>query len=190
MAAIELRIRNLKSGEAGVASFEDEKSAEIWLRARPRFVVVLGEVEKLDAALLGRLRGVMRPFDAEEKAVEEQSQSDLMAAARARTEADRKRFEQDKVDAKDLDPHRPMEIRWTYDGGMALTDATDARAITDEARAAVLAWIAERDDWVSGRGQMVGDATVSVYPNAIVKGAERVINGRFVPVTREERPVN
>lgn len=190
MAGIELRIRNLKTGEAGVASFNDEAAATVWLRARPRFVVVLGEVEKLDPAILGRLRDAMRPFDAEEKAVEAQSQADMMAAARTRAESDRKRFEQDKVDAKDLDPNRPMEIRWTYDGGMSLTDATDARGISDEARAAVLAWIAERDDWVSGRGQMIGDATISVYPSVILKGDERVINGRFVPVTREERPKN
>jgi hypothetical protein len=190
MAGIELRIRNLKNGEAGIASFDDEKAAEIWLRARPRFVVILGEVDKLDPALLGRLRDAMRPFDAEEKAVDEQSQADMLAAARARAESDRKRFEQDKVAAKDLDPDRPMEIRWTFDGGMALTDATDSRPIPDEARAAVLAWVAERDEWVSGRGQMVGDATVSVYPNKILKGDERVINGRFVPVTREERTKN
>jgi hypothetical protein len=187
---IELRIRNLQTGEGGIASFADEKAAEVWLRARPRFVIVLGETEKLDRDLLGRLRAATRPLDDEERAIEEQAQNDMMAAARARAEADRKRFAQDKVDARELDPNRAMEIRWTYDGGMALTDATDARAITDEARAAVLAWIAERDDWVRDRGQMVGDATVKVFPNAIPKGEERVISGRFVPVTREERQQN
>lgn len=187
---IELRIRNLQSGEAGIASFDDEKAAEVWLRARPRFVVVLGEVEKLDHELLSRLRGAMRPLDSEERAIEEKAQTDLMAAARARAEADRKRFEQDRVDAKDADPHRPMEIRWTYDGGMSLADATDGRAITDDARAAVLGWVAERDDWVRDRGQMVGDATLRVYPGNVPKGEERVISGRFVPVTREERAKN
>lgn len=190
MAGIELRIRNLKSGEAGVISFDDEKGAEVWLRARPRYVIILGEVEKLDSALLTRLRDAMRPLDPDEKAIEEQAQTNLMAVARARAELDRKRFELDKEAAKDADPNRPMEIRWTYDGGMSVADATDARAITDEARTAVLAWIAERDDWVRDRGQMIGDAMLKVYPNAVPKGDDRVVSGRFVPVTREERPKN
>ena len=42
-----------------------------------------------------------------------------------------------------------MRVRWTYDGGMEVVDKDDTRPITDEARAAVLAWVA-RDNAAAG----------------------------------------
>jgi hypothetical protein len=56
------------------------------------------------------------------------------------------------------------------------------------ARDAVLAWIAERNEWVAARGQTVGECTVKVWPGKMpAKEDERVKEGRFVPVTADEK---
>ena len=48
----------------------------------------------------------------------------------------------------------------------------------------MLAWVAERNEWVEGRGQVVGEAKVTVWPGTLPKpGADRVQGGSFIPVT-------
>ncbi len=44
--------------------------------------------------------------------------------------------------------------------------------------------MAERQEWVKSRGQIVGEATVTVWPAEMPEGTtERVQSGTFVPVT-------
>src|SRR5262249_3108263 len=98
---------------------------------------------------------------------------DAEAEARAAREA-----------AKKADPNRPMELRFRFDRTeLEKTDPLDERPITDEATKAVRAYVAEREEWVKDRGQMIGEAKVTVYPNTLPAGKERVLYGSFVPVT-------
>jgi hypothetical protein len=59
----------------------------------------------------------------------------------------------------------------------------DDREITDVMREAAKAWVAERNEWVEGRGQVVGEAKITIYPADVPKGQDRVVTGSFVPVT-------
>jgi len=183
-----LRVRNLETGELGTVDFENEENATVWLRSRPRFVEVLGLAhEGVAPEISNALRAAMRPLDAAERVLEQkltEAQKDaLEKMARARVEREKAETAAHRAGAASDDPNRPMDLHWTYDRGLDKQDASDARAITDEARAAVLAWVAERDDWVRDRGQIVGDAKVTVYPGELPKGKERVLRGTFMPCT-------
>lgn len=187
---LQLRLRDLNTGELATGDFESEADALVWLKARPPGIQVLGiGTTGVPDTMAKLLRSTMRPLDAAEQALERAIDAQLQAAAEKRVELERAKAEaaaaERKAAMKDADPNRPMEIHWTYDHGMALTDKDDPRAITDEARAAVLAYVEERQDWVRDRGQMVGDATVTVYPGPLpaTAGGERVQRGRFTPVT-------
>jgi hypothetical protein len=191
---IQLRIRNLQTREVGVAGFETEAEAFLWLKARPRFVEVMGMAGQANvpAEVQERLRAALRPLDGDERLAEremellvEKEDLEREKAARAHeVEAQAKHQETMRT----ADPERLMEIRWRFDSGMILTDAHDTRPIPDAARDAVLAWIAERNEWVAGRGQTVGECTVKVWPGKMpAKEDERVKEGRFVPVTAEEK---
>lgn len=59
------------------------------------------------------------------------------------------------------------------------------RRPTEDELAAVLAWVRERDEWVEGRGQIVGDAKVTLWPGVVPAAdkGERVKRGTFTPVT-------
>jgi hypothetical protein len=191
---IKLRIRNLQSREVGVAAFETDAEALLWLKARPPFVEVMGMAGQVNvpAEIQERLRAAMRPLDGDERLAEremelaiEKEDLEREKAARAHeVEAQAKHQET----LRTSDPERLMEIRWRFDTGMVLVDAHDTRDITDAAREAVLAWIAERNEWVAGRGQTVGECTVKAWPGKLPPSqAERVQEGRFVPVTAEEK---
>jgi len=188
-----LKIRNLETGESGIVSVEAEEDLHTWLRERPRFVSIIGLVTKVPEEVSTRLRASMRPLDAEERALIEKAEAEAMETARARADEERKRAEANaaerRKEALTADPKRPMKVRWTYDGGLEHADKEDPRPITPEAQAAVLAWIAERNDWVKDRGQMVGDATVTVWPGELPASAqgERVQQGQFVPVTAVQK---
>jgi hypothetical protein len=191
---IKLRIRNLQTREGGVAAFETDAEALLWLKARPPFVEVMGMAGQVAVPMdvQERLRAAMRPLDAEERIAEraleleaekEELEREKTALAQA-VEANAKHQET----LRTADPERLMEVRWRFDSGMALTDPHDPRPITDAARDAILAWIAERNEWVAGRGQTVGECTVKVWPGKIPpKQDERVKEGRFVPVSAEEK---
>jgi len=133
------------------------------------------------------LRGATRPLDAEERVLAQKITEAQKAAfekmARERMAREQAEITATRAAATSADPKRPMDIHWTYDRGMEKQDAADPRPISDEARAAVLAWVAERDEWVRDRGQIVGDAKVTVYPAEVPAGKERVVRGTFMPCT-------
>lgn len=190
MASIDLRVRDLQSGVVSVKAFDGAAAAEAWLAERPRFTEVLGVATAgLDAAVNARLKAAMRPLDAEEKALEAKLEAESAAAAAERQAAQRAKEQAaaaaHRTAMASADPNRVMEVHWRYDREMELTDPSDARPIPDEARAAVLAWVRERDEWVAGRGQVVGDAKVTVWPGPLPAsaGGERVKGGTFIPVT-------
>lgn len=189
MQKITLKLQDLTRGETSFQEFDDEAATVAFLQARPPMVDVLGVVfEGLSPEQNARLKAAKRPLDAEEQAAEarlaDAAERTAEAARQLRAkEADAARAAHRKA-LEGADPDRPMEVRYLYNAPLALIDAEDARPITDEARAAVLAWVAERNEWVEGRGQIVGEAKLSVWPAAIpTKGAERVKGGSFIPVT-------
>jgi hypothetical protein len=190
MKAIELRLRDLRTGENSIVGFDSEEAAQEWLKARPRFMDVLGPARlDLPSDVGGRLRSALRPLDEEERTLERALDAAAEEAARKRSEEQRQR-EQIARDAhraalREADPNRLMEVHWMYNRDMELTDPADERPISDEARAAVLEWVRERNEWVRDRGQVVGDAKVTVWPGPIPAsaGGERVKHGSFIPIT-------
>ncbi len=189
MAKITLKLQDLTRGETSFKEFDDEEATAAFLRERPRFTDVLGVVfEGLTPEQNARLKGAMRPLDEEERAAEARLKAAAERAAEAAREVREKEVEVARAahreSMKNADPNRAMEIRYLYNGGMALTDPEDPRPISDEAREAVLAWVAERNEWVEGRGQIVGEAKCTVWPGPLPKkGADRVVGGSFIPVT-------
>jgi hypothetical protein len=190
MEKLTLRLRALESGDRSIMEFDDEAGASAWLRARPRFVEVLGVANlDLDPAVDARLRAAMRPLDPEERERERQLEARLNAEAHARNDAARKEeaaaAEAHRTANANADVDRPMEVHFRYDRDLEIADPTDLRPITAEARAAVLEWVHERDEWVKDRGQVVGDAKVTVWPGPLPAsaGGERVKGGTFIPVT-------
>jgi hypothetical protein len=190
---IKLRIRNLKTRETGVADFKAEADALVWLKQRPPFVDVMGVAGQTPVPMevQDRLKAAIRPLDADELiaeremelAIEKEELEREKEARRQEVEAHEKHLEAMRT----ADPERLMEITWRFNGEMRLTDAHDPRPITDAAREAVLAWIAERNEWVAGRGQCVGECTVKVWPGKLpAKDSERVKEGRFFPVSADE----
>lgn len=195
MTPIDLRVCDLHTGDRTIKSFPSEEAAVAWLKDRPRFQQVLG-VAMMDLApeIDARLRAALRPLDDEEQARLTALEAELAAAARARAEEAARREEAaaaaQRAAQAAAPPDRPMEIRYRYDRGLELVDPHDSREITPEAREAVLAFVAEREEWVRDRGQVVGEAKVTVYPGALPPAAkgERVRSGSFVPVTAPARP--
>lgn len=182
MSKIEFNIRDIKTGEVVCAEFPDLAAAETWLVDRPAFTQVLRIVTTVAPETEARLRDAMRPLDDKERAV--------MIEAEKATEADRAaeiaRL-QEANDSAPKDPNRPMTLQWALATGLTVSDASDDREITSTARKAVLAWIAERDTWVEGRGQRVAAASVSVWPGPVPGGseAERIPpGGTFVTGSR------
>jgi len=191
---IKLRIRNLQTRETGVAAFETDAEAFLWLKARPPMVEVIGMAGQTSIAteVQDRLKSAMRPLDDAERIAEREVELALEKEEQEREKV--ARIHEAESQAKHLetlrtaDPERIMDIRWRFNTDMALTDPLDARPITEDARAAVLAWIAERNEWVAGRGQTVGECTVKVWPGKMpAKETERVKEGKFVPVSHEEK---
>lgn len=186
---IMLKLENMQTGEASVLECADEEATITWLKERPRFTDVLGVVfEGLTREQNDRLKAAMRPYDDEEKVAEKalvdkrRAEADAQREARARDDAAAQAKHREAQ--KDLNPNRPMEVRYRYDSGLSLVDRDDPRQISDEVRDAVMAWVNERNEWVESRGQIVGEAKVMVHPGALPKpGADRVQHGTFVPVT-------
>ena len=187
--AIELKVRNVKSGETLVAELDSFEDAITWLGSRPEFMEVLGVLSKdLSDEEHEALKGAMRPYTEEEQQFFEDSE-------RARDEEIRQRLAEENRIAQQrmkehaeamikADPGRPMKLKWHFEEGLSKLDPYDPREITDAARKAVDAWVAERHSWIEGRDQKVVEATVSVYPAEVPTGdeADRVQRGgQFVP---------
>ncbi|HEX3346181.1 MAG TPA: hypothetical protein VHS09_16470, partial [Polyangiaceae bacterium] len=141
---IKLRIRNLQTRETGVAAFETDAEAFLWLKDRPRFVEVIGMAGQTSTPMevQDRLRAAMRPLDDDERLAEremellvEKEELEREKAARVKeAELQAKHKEEQRT----ADPERLMEVRWRFDRDMVLTDPNDPRPITDDARAAIL----------------------------------------------------
>jgi len=195
---IALKVRNLQTAEDGTVDFESEEKATDWLRIRPPFVEVLGlATDGVTPEISNALKAAMRPLSPEEKLLEQK----LTAAHRAvmekmakdRMEREKKELASAQASHQSADPNRPMELSWTYDHGLVKGDPNDPREITEEAKAAVKAWVDERLDWVKDRNQIVGSAKLTVYPAKLPKpDADRVQRGTFVPCAApaEKRDMN
>lgn len=183
---LQLKIRDIRTGQAQVAEFQSVADAEAWLRERPRFVEVLGPsrhgaIPPVDEM---RLRDAMRPLDEEERMA--QAEQDLRSAEAIRKamageqERMRKETEARREANRDADPNRPLVVSWERGKTMRNADPADDREVTEAARRAVLAWVAERDTWVHPRGQYVVNAQVVVWPGPLPDGVgedERVQPG-------------
>lgn len=174
--AVELKIRDIRTGQAQVAEFESVEDAETWLRERPRFVDVLGPPRHgaLSTADEVRLRDAMRPLDEEERAAQvtqDERDAEAMRQVMAKQQ-ERMKQEQEarREEMKNADPNRPLAIAFERGKPMRNADPMDERPITDKARTAVLAWVAERDTWVHSRGQYVASANVVVWPGPMPGG--------------------
>lgn len=184
-----LRLRDLTSGTAKYEELESLEKAEAWLRARPKGVEVEGVVfDGLTREQNDSLKAAMRPLDDEEKAAQKSLDE---AAQKAREERAREQAAslaaEEKADllrAATMSPSAQMVVRYHFLEGVTIGDRNDKREVTEAAREAALAWVAERNEWVEDRGQCVGEATIHLFPAEIPKGKSRIVSGTFVPVSK------
>lgn len=184
---LDLKVRNLQTGEQGTLTFDTVGAAKDWLTERPEFTEVLGVGFGVTKEVSDELKACMRPLAGKER--ERLQELDAIAAEEVRKQVEAKRAEalaaaeKHRADMATADPNRLMEIRYCVDEPMALVDGTDPREITAEAREAVLEWVKERNTWVESRGQVIGIAKVQVWPGPLPAGQEeRVAEGNFVPI--------
>lgn len=188
---IDMKVRQMKSGQTLVATLDSFEDAVAWLKQRPDFTEVLGVLsENLSPKQRETMRDSMRPyteeertFQAELRAADDRRVMEQMAKEQAQWEQRAKEEMERQLTA---DPNRPMSIRWHRDEGYSAGDANDPREITAEAKAAIQAWVAERNTWVADRGKEVIEAHVDVYLAEVPSGSEddRVIGGQFFPVAK------
>jgi hypothetical protein len=187
MHKLDLRIRNLETRELLYATFESEVDAARWLIDRPRFMQVMGvATHGLPREVYAMLKGIAKALDDDERALADAIDEGDRAAAHEAEAAARREDEAEmaawREAQKTADPNRPMAIRWDMVDGFAHDDPSDPREIPEAARAAVLAWVRERDGWVADRGMRVGEAIVTVLPGDVPDGEERVLaGGQFFP---------
>lgn len=189
MAAIDLRLRDLNTSELLIASFESEVDAALWLRERPRMMEVLGVIaQSSDPALHSALRRALRPLDEDEAEIVRRLDEEADRAYEQRQRDEARRAEEERLahieEMRTADPARPMQVRWSLSDGFSPVDPVDPREINAEVQSAILSWVRERDTWVADRGQVVGEAIVTVWPLAVPPGEDRVQRGgRFSPVS-------
>ena len=176
--AVQLKIRDLQTGKAQIAEFERVDDAVTWLAERPRFVEVLGPPQRssIAAADEQRMRAAMRPLDDEERAAvaaqdrrDAEALRDAMAREQARAQEQIEAFRERQRDA---DPNRQIHVVWERGKGCRNGDPADPREVNEVVRAAVEAWVAERDSWVHRRGQYLVDAQLLVWPGPVPGGDE------------------
>jgi hypothetical protein len=196
MSKLMLKLRDLQSGQGEVKELGSVDEAVKWLGARPAMIEVLGVVfEGLAREDNERMKKAMRPLDDAEKArIEELDEAEKDERER-REEARRAEAAAHaaaaRAAAKTADPNRPMELRYRFDKpDLEKTDVLDERAITEDAKIAVMAFVEERMEWVAGRGQTIGEAKVTVYPGPVPDKSERIVGGSFVPVTAAPKAPN
>lgn len=183
-----LRVRDLHTGIFDDTELPSLEVAKAWLIARPRFEQVLGvPTEGIPNEVNQELKRICRPLDEEEQAaVAKLEAAEKAVKAKKVLEQEQQRAKERVQQAAELataDPKRLMKVRWTFDGGFG--NAGDDREVPEVVKEAVLAWVRERDEWVEGRGQIVGDATVVAWPFEVPDGDERIQRGgTFIPVTK------
>ncbi|MCA9650734.1 MAG: hypothetical protein H6712_31165 [Myxococcales bacterium] len=188
---IDMKVRQMKTGETLVATLDSFEDAVTWLGQRPDFTEVLGLLsEDLSPRQREAMRDAMRPYTAEEQAfqAELRAEDDRRMAERMQQEqAEWERRSREEMERQlQADPNRVKAIRWHRDEGYSSGDANDPREITEAAKQAVAAWVAERNSWVEDRGQEVIEAHVEVYLGETPSGSEdeRVVGGQFFPVSK------
>ncbi len=192
MAHFDLRLRNLESGEYLIASFEREEDVADWLIHRPAMMEVLGlKTDQEGPEVHDRLRPLVRPADAAEKArILVLDAQDALARAQQIEEESRREQEEARAHLEAMrtaDPNRILRVRWSKTAGYAHMDPVDPREINADVRAAIEAWVAERNEWVHSRGLEVVEATVEAWPGALKPGQDRILGGgHFVPAQRDE----
>ncbi len=187
--AIELKVRDMHTGNARVTAFETVDEAEAWLRARPAFTEVLGPSRPgaIAPADEQRLRAAMRPLDDEERKAEAEQDARnaevIRKALAGEEERMRKEIEARREQNRTADPNRPMMVSWERGKGLYNSDPADDRKPTQAIHDALKAWVAERDTWVHPRGQYIISAQVVVWPGPLPPGTdedERVqMGGKF-----------
>ncbi len=194
MPKITLKLQDLQTGQTSFHELPDEEAAIAYLQDRPRFTDVLGVVfEGLTREQNARLKAAAKPLDDEERAAEAKLK---VAAQKLAEEAEvRRMMEEEAAQAahraalRTADPNRVMEVRYRYDTGIALVDPADPRVIPPDVLAQIEAWIAERNEWVESRGQVVGEAKMQVWPGPLPRpGMDRIQGGSFVPVAAAAKP--
>jgi len=189
MSKVMLRTRNLTSGEPGTHEAASVDDAIAWLKDRPTMTEILGVVfEGITKDDNERMKTAMRPLDDAEKASVAALDAAELKEREARAAARKKEAEADEVRAREAaktaDPARPMEVVYRYDTDvLKKTDQHDDREVTAAIREAVAAWVTERNEWVEGRNQIVGEGKITVYPGDVPQGKERVVSGSFIPVS-------
>lgn len=189
MAEFEVKVRNLKTGETLVASMADAEQCIAWLEERPPFIEILTVLSDVSPAESKRMKDAMRPYDSVERELKAKYDAELEAALQQRYQEEMALIEKGDLggDDADADPNRPLAVKYEIDEGFTVVD--DSRPLTDAARAACVAWVKERNAWVEGKGQMVGEAHLEVWPNDVPEGDEdkRVLEGgRFFPRLKTE----
>lgn len=180
MADFEVKVRNLVTGETLVAGMPDVDACVRWLKERPQNLEILGAISTMSGHDRERLQGAMRPYDDGELALKRKYDEARTAAAAAAYADAMAKMEAEPVEDPNADPNRPMSVRWEIDEGMSTQG--DSREINAAMREAITAWVAERNEWIHPRRQMVGEAHLEVWPNEVPEGESRVREGgRFFP---------
>lgn len=183
--AVQLKIRDLQTGNAQIAEFESVDDAVTWLGNRPRFVEVLGPPQRSSIAPADeqRMRAAMRRLDVDELAAvaaQDRRDSEALRAAMAREQARaEEQIEALRERYRDADPNRQMHVVWERGQGCRNADPADPREVNEVVRTAVEAWVAERNSWVHRRGQYLVDAQLLVWPGPVPSGdeADRIEQG-------------
>ncbi len=190
---LDLQIRDLNSGERSPKAFDSVDAAKAWLSDRPKFTEVLGIASHhVPPEVSHELKQCSRALDEEEKLLVRELDAAAEAAMRKRVEARMKKevaeADKQRTEMKDADPNRPLDVHYTFSTGLKSGNAMDSREITDAVREVTMAWIAERNTWVEGRNQVVGDAKLQVYPGPLPEGVtERIVSGSFIPVSAPKK---
>lgn len=186
---IDMKVRQMKTGQTLVATLDNFEDAVAWLKQRPDFTEVLGVLsESLSPRQRETMRDSMRPYTEEERTFQAELRAEddrRIMAQMAKEQAEWEQRAKEEMERQlEADPNRPMSIRWHREEGFSAGDGNDPREITDAAKQAILAWIAERNTWVADRNQEVLEAHVEVFLDEIPTGREddRVVGGQFFPV--------
>ena len=185
MADFDVKVRNLETGELLVASMGSADECCTWLAERPPNIEIVSVLSDTSPAEQRRLKESMRPYDEGELRLKEAYDRKTADALAKQYAEEMALIEGDKTPAidPDADPNRPISVRYECDEGLQVVE--DNRELTDAAKAAVLAWVAEREEWVKAKGQMIGEAHLEVYPNDVPEGETRVVEGgKFFPRLR------
>src|SRR5262249_22719349 len=151
---VTLKLRDLGTGDPAVTELESVEAATAWVRARPRFVEVLGVVfEGMTREESLRMKEAMRPLDADERGLLDKLEARKAAEIEARDAARAKELEQAtlkaRAEAENADPNRPMQLVYRIaTEGLRNVDPHDDRPITEAAFEAVMAFVREREEWV------------------------------------------